>query len=90
MYLPFTAEYFLLWYRKDIFDQLGLTAPKTVDELQHGRRRTRRRPRGGHDLRVRVDRPRTAGAGEGGWNLFCTANRMAPSGSTSRQEVQAP
>ena len=77
VYLPFTAEYFLLWYRKDIFDQLGLTAPKTVDELRTvADALEAARAAGTISPYAWTDRAQP-GAGEGGWNLFCTANRMA-------------
>ena len=57
VYLPFTAEYFLLWYRKDIFDELGLTAPTNIDELYEVAEATRGRAPGRHHRAVRLDRP---------------------------------
>jgi multiple sugar transport system substrate-binding protein len=77
VYLPFTAEYFLLWYRKDIFDQLGLDAPKTVEELRTvAQALDTARQEGTIEQYAWTDRAQP-GAGEGGWNLFTTANRMA-------------
>jgi ABC-type glycerol-3-phosphate transport system substrate-binding protein len=76
VYLPFTAEYFLLWYRKDIFDQLGLGAPRTVEELRTvAEALDAARQEGTIGQYAWTDRAQP-GAGEGGWNLFTTANRM--------------
>lgn len=76
VYLPFTAEYFLLWYRKDIFDDLGLTAPSNLEELRTvAEALDAARQAGDIDAYAWTDRA-MAGAGEGGWNLFTTANRM--------------
>lgn len=76
VYLPFTAEYFLLWYRKDIFDQLGLTAPKNLDELYAVAEVIEAaRADGTIEQYAWTDRA-MPGGGEGGWNMFTTANRM--------------
>ncbi len=77
VYLPFTAEYFLLWYRSDIFAQLGLQPPKTIDELKTvAKTLDDARKAGTISAYAWMDRA-APGAGEGGWNLFTTANRMA-------------
>lgn len=77
VYLPFTAEYFLLWYRKDIFDQLGLTAPKSVEDLQAVAETLDAARQAGTITQYAWTDRAQPGAGEGGWNLFTTANRMA-------------
>ena len=76
VYMPFTAEYFLLWYRKDIFQQLNLTPPKTFEDLQTvAQKLDAARKAGTITAYAYMDRAQ-AGSGEGGWNLFCTADRM--------------
>lgn len=76
VYLPFTAEYFLLWYRKDIFDELGLTAPKNLEELRAvAEVLEAARAEGKIEAYAWTDRA-MPGAGEGGWNLFTSARRM--------------
>ena len=76
VYLPFTAEYFLLWYRKDIFEELGLTAPTNIAELYEVADAIEAaRQEGTIDQYAWTDRA-MPGGGEGGWNMFTTANRM--------------
>ena len=76
VYLPFTAEYFLLWYRKDIFDELGLTPPTNLEELRAVAETIEAaRAEGAIEQYAWTDRA-MPGSGEGGWNLFTTANRM--------------
>lgn len=76
VYLPFTAEYFLLWYRKDIFEELGLTPPTNIEELYAVADAIEAaRQEGTIDQYAWTDRA-MPGGGEGGWNLFTTANRM--------------
>jgi len=75
VYIPYTAEYFLLWYREDIFDQLGLDVPKTIPELEATAEKIEAaRAAGEVDTYAFIER--TMGTGEGGWDMFCTANRM--------------
>jgi len=75
--IPFTAEYFLLWYRQDIFDQLGIKVPKTLDELVTTADTIEAARQAGEvDTYAFVERT-MAGSGEGGWDMFCTANRMS-------------
>jgi multiple sugar transport system substrate-binding protein len=76
VYLPFTAEYFLLWYRQDIFDQLGLQAPKTIEELRATAEALDAARQAGTITQYAWTDRAQPGAGEGGWNLFTTANRM--------------
>lgn len=74
--IPFTAEYFLLWYNKDIFTQLGLTPPKTSADLKDvAAKLDQARKDGKIEQYAFIDRT-MSGASEGGWNLFCTAHRM--------------
>ncbi|MCX6089316.1 MAG: sugar ABC transporter substrate-binding protein [Candidatus Atribacteria bacterium] len=74
--IPFTAEYFLLWYNKDVFTKLGLKPPKTPAELKEvAGKLDQARKDGKIEQFAFVDR-NMAGASEGGWNLFCTAHRM--------------
>jgi multiple sugar transport system substrate-binding protein len=76
VFIPFTAEYFLLWYRKDIFEKLSLTAPKTIDELRAtAQKLDDARKAGTIKEYAWVDRE-MPGASEAGWNLFCTAERF--------------
>ena len=80
VYIPYTAEYFLLWYREDIFDQLGLEAPK--DTLDHDELKTTAaaieaaRAAGEVDTYAFIERT-MSGSGEAGWDMFCTANRLS-------------
>lgn len=74
--IPYTAEYFLLWYRQDIFDQLGLKPPTNVDELQTvAKTIDDARKAGKIDTYAFIERT-AAGSGEAGWSFFCTANRL--------------
>ncbi len=75
--IPYTAEYFLLWYRQDVFDQLGLSVPKTLDELEATAQAIEdARLKGDVDTYGFIERT-MPGSGEGGWDIFCTANRMS-------------
>ena len=75
VYIPFTGEYFLLWYRQDIFQQLGLTPPKTIDELKTvAQKLDDARKAGTITEYAWMDRAQ-AGASEAGWNMFCGASR---------------
>ena len=75
--IPYTAEYFLLWYREDIFDQLGLEVPKTITELETTAQAIEdARAAGDVDTYAFVERT-MSGSGEGGWDMFCTANRIS-------------
>ena len=76
VYIPYTAEYFLLWYREDIFDQLGLTVPKTITELEATAQAIEdARAAGTVDTYGFIERT-TPNGGEAGWDMFCTANRL--------------
>ncbi len=76
VYIPFTAEFFLLWYRTDIFKQLNLSPPKTFDDLRAtAAKLDAARKAGQISAYAWVDRE-LPGSSEAGWNLFCTANRM--------------
>jgi len=74
--IPFTAEYFLLWYVKDVFDQLGLTPPKTPSELKSVAAQIDQARKDGKIEQYAFIERTMSGASEGGWNLFCTAHRM--------------
>jgi multiple sugar transport system substrate-binding protein len=76
VYIPFTGEYFLLWYRKDIFQKLGLTAPKTIDELKTVAQKLDDARKAGTITEYAFMDRAQAGASEAGWNMFCGANRM--------------
>lgn len=76
VYIPFTAEYFLLWYRSDIFKELGLTPPKTIEELKATAQKLADAKKAGKITQYAwVDRE-LPGSGEAGWNLFATASRL--------------
>ena len=76
VYIPFTAEYFLLWYRKDIFKELGLTPPKNIEELKATAEKLNDARKAGKITQYAwVDRE-LPGSGEAGWNLFATASRL--------------
>lgn len=76
VYLPFTAEYFLLWYRKDIFDQLGLKPPTTPEELVSTAEKIDQAREAGTITQYAWADRGMPGGGEGGWNFFCMANRL--------------
>jgi len=73
--IPFTAEYFLLWYRQDIFNDLGLSIPTDLVDLRKTAEKIDRARRDGRISEYSfIDR--TVGTGEGAWSLFCTADRF--------------
>ena len=75
VYIPYTAEYFLLWYREDIFNQLGIEVPKTISDLEAAAQKIEEaRAAGQVDTYAFIER--TQGNGEGAWDMFCTANRI--------------
>lgn len=74
--IPFTAEYFLLWYRKDIFSLLNLTPPKTPTELKDIAAKLEAARKDGKIEEFAFIERTMSGASEGGWNLFCTAHRL--------------
>jgi multiple sugar transport system substrate-binding protein len=76
VFIPFTAEYFLLWYRQDIFDQLGLSVPSTIDELETTAKALDDARKAGTISEYAWVEREMPGASESGWNLFCTANRF--------------
>ncbi len=72
--IPFTCEYYLLWYLKDVFDQLGLNPPETWDEYEQVVEAIdNAREAGEIDAYAYVDR--TVPTGEGAWSMFCSASR---------------
>ncbi|HNS50203.1 MAG TPA: sugar ABC transporter substrate-binding protein [Anaerolineae bacterium] len=76
VFLPFTAEYFLLWYRMDIFDKLGLKVPATLEELEATAKVLDDARKAGTISEYAWVEREMPGASESGWNLFCTANRF--------------
>ena len=76
VFIPFTAEYFLLWYRKDIFEKLSLKAPTTLDELETTAKALDDARKAGTITEYAWVERQMPGASESGWNLFCTANRF--------------
>jgi multiple sugar transport system substrate-binding protein len=74
--IPFTAEWFLLWYRMDIFDQLGLEVPSTFEELEETAARLDAARRDGKISEFAWIERQMPGSSEAGWNLFCTAYRF--------------
>jgi multiple sugar transport system substrate-binding protein len=80
VFIPFTAEYYLLNYRVDLFDKLGFAAPPTSRPLTFSEVRS---------LAQKIDTARKSGtikeygwaervapaAALGGWSLFCSASR---------------
>ncbi len=76
VFIPFTGEYFLLWYRKDVFEPLGLSVPKDFPELRATvEKLDKARLAGTIKEYAWVDRQQP-GASEAGWSLFCAANRF--------------
>lgn len=76
VFIPFTAEYFLLWYRKDIFDELDLSVPKDFEELRATSEKLDLARQDGKITEYAWVERQMPGASESGWNLFCTANRF--------------
>ncbi|NQU80106.1 MAG: extracellular solute-binding protein [Bacteroidetes bacterium] len=75
VYIPWTAQYYLLYYLKDVFDKLGLTLPKTWEEYEQVTKALdEARKDGKIDSYAYVDRA-LPGSGEGGWSMFCSASR---------------
>lgn len=75
VFIPYTAEYFLLWYRKDIFEKLGLGVPLDIVELRKTAEKLDRvRKEGRITAYAYIDRV-MPGPGEAGWSIFCHANR---------------
>jgi ABC-type glycerol-3-phosphate transport system substrate-binding protein len=76
VYIPWAAQYYALWYRTDIFDQLGLKPPTTWDEyVQVTKALDDARKAGKITAYAYVDRA-LPGSSEGGWSMFCTASCM--------------
>lgn len=76
VFVPFTAEYFLLWYRKDIFNDLSLSVPKNFEELRATSEKLDEARKAGKIKEYAWIERQMPGASEAGWNLFCTANRF--------------
>lgn len=76
VFIPFTAEYFLLWYRQDIFDQLELAVPTNFEELRATAQKLDEARQAGTIKEYAWVERQMPGASEAGWNLFCTANRF--------------
>lgn len=73
--LPYTAEYLLTIYRKDIFRDLGLAAPKTRTEIRSvATKLDEARKAGKIKAYGWVDRQKAAYI-ESGWNIFATVSR---------------
>ena len=76
VFIPYTAEYYLVWYLKDVFDQLGLKAPKTWDEYEQTvKALDDARQAGEITAYAHFDRT-MPGPGEAGWSMFCSASRQ--------------
>jgi len=76
VYIPYTAEYYLIWYLKDVFDQLGLKAPQTWDEyVQVTQALDDARKAGKITAYAYIDRV-LPGASEAGWSYSCSASRQ--------------
>lgn len=76
VFVPFTAEYFLFWYRKDIFKDLNLTVPKTFEELTATAQKLDDARKAGKIKEYAWAERELPGFSEAGWNLFCTASRF--------------
>jgi multiple sugar transport system substrate-binding protein len=76
VFIPFTAEYFLFWYRKDVFSNLGLSVPKNFEELRATAEKLDEARKAGKIQEYAWAERQMPGASESGWNLFCTANRF--------------
>ena len=75
VYLPFTAEYFLLWYRKDIFTKLNLTPPTNYNQLMATSEKLDAARKAGQISAYAYADRGAPGSGESGWNFFATSNR---------------
>jgi maltose-binding protein MalE len=75
VFIPFTAEYFLLWRRKDIFDPTGLTVPKDFAELRAVTEKLNSARLAGAIKEYAWADRQQPGYGEAGWSLFCAASR---------------
>jgi multiple sugar transport system substrate-binding protein len=76
VFIPYTAEYFLLWYRKDIFKQLNLSIPTNFVELKETAIKLTEARKAGQIKEYAWTERQLPGPGEAGWSLFCTANRF--------------
>ncbi len=76
VFIPYTAEYFLLWYRKDIFDKLGLSVPTNFVELRETAAKLDKARLDGKIKEYAWIERQMPGGGESGWNLFCTGYRF--------------
>lgn len=75
VYIPYTAEYYLIWYLRDVFDQLGLKPPQTWEEYEQVTKALDdARKNGKITAYAYIDRT-LPGASEGGWSMFCSASR---------------
>jgi multiple sugar transport system substrate-binding protein len=75
VYIPYTAEYYLIAYLKDVFSQLGLKAPQTWDEyVQVTKALDDARKAGKITSYAYIDRV-LPGASESGWSYTCSASR---------------
>jgi len=72
--IPYTAEYYLLWYLKDVFEQLNLKVPETWDEyVETAKALDDAREAGEITAYAHWDR---LNATEAGWSMFCSASRQ--------------
>jgi len=75
VYIPYTAEYYLIAYLKDVFDQLDLEVPQTWEEYEAVVKAIDDARKAGEiESYAYVDRT-LPGASEGGWSMFCSASR---------------
>jgi len=76
VFIPFTSEFFLLWYRKDIFEEYNIAVPKTMNELWDTAEKLTELRNAGKIKEYAWAERGMPGAGEAGWNLFCTGYRF--------------
>ncbi len=75
VYIPWTAQYYLIYYLKDVFELLDLSPPKTWEEYEKVTEAVNQaRLDGKINSYAYVDRA-LPGSSEGGWSMFCSASR---------------
>lgn len=70
--LPDTQNFFIMFYRKDILDSLGISVPKTWDEFIEATSVIQRNKMNVYLPYTKLDAPTTVNSGIGGLNLFAT------------------
>lgn len=86
--LPDTQSFYLMFYRSDIFEKLGLSVPKTWDEFLHVASNIARNNMTVYLPYVQIGSATTVNTGIGGLNLFATILQQQ-GGSIYNEELNA-